>query len=416
MKQTVRKQGGNALIIALIAVIVLAGSSAALFSVTSTRNAEARFGRNYTRTLYVAEAGISASIAEITAAYDYDGDGLGVVAGSVDGGTYSTTAVNQGDEVWHIRSAGNYNELSRGIEIIARRRVEQPFTHGAFGGTGLTMGGQGFVDSYDTRDGSYGDQALNVDPVSGETYASTDGDIGSNGNIDASGQVTIFGDATPGPDGSVTEGPNTVIHGSTTPALEDEELDLYEYDPPIASMGVLSLTNPATLSAGVYRYDYMLLSSKANLTLGENSGDVLEIYIDGVISITGQAQLTVADGASVTILHGGLDLGRVAEEDPDINFAGQGVVNTGEIPADLIIISASTGLINLAGQSDFHGVIYAPAATINFSGQADVFGSLTGNSISITGQGDLHYDEALEDLNIGGFFRYRIRSWREFRP
>ena len=86
------------------------------------------------------------------------------------------------------------------------------------------------------------------------------------------------------------------------------------------------------------------------------------------------------------------------------------------LPASLIIISSADGVINLAGQADMHGVIYAPVATINFAGQADIFGSLTGYTINISGQGDLHYDEALGRLHIGEFFPYRVRSWREFNP
>ena len=97
----------------------------------------------------------------------------------------------------------------------------------------MTLAGNVFADSYDSADGTYSSQAVNVDPCSGETYANANGDIGSNSDVTVTGGVTIFGDVTPGMNGSVTiSGGGALIYGSTAPRTEPAEFESYEYDPP----------------------------------------------------------------------------------------------------------------------------------------------------------------------------------------
>jgi len=49
----------------------------------------------------------------------------------------------------------------------------------------------------------------------------------------------------------------------------------------------------------------------------------------------------------------------------------------------------------VGGSADFYGVLYAPSADITRNGNSDFFGVCVGKSITATGSGGMHYDEAI---------------------
>jgi len=60
----------------------------------------------------------------------------------------------------------------------------------------------------------------------------------------------------------------------------------------------------------------------------------------------------------------------------------------------------------------FYAAVYAPNGTINISGQADLYGSYVGHSTTITGQGEVHFDEALQNIT-GNNGVYLVSVWKE---
>ena len=122
MNKLGKSQEGSALIIVIVAIIVLSGASAAFLAITVHRNRESVMARDYTKAFYSAEAGVSASFAEISADQDYDSDGKGDVTGTFDGGNYSVTATDDGNDLWTITATGAYNGSSRTVELRFRCR------------------------------------------------------------------------------------------------------------------------------------------------------------------------------------------------------------------------------------------------------------------------------------------------------
>ena len=58
-----------------------------------------------------------------------------------------------------------------------------------------------------------------------------------------------------------------------------------------------------------------------------------------------------------------------------------------------------------AGNSSFHGVLYAPNGTINVAGASQIFGSAFGEKVVLEEEGSIHFDEALSEiptLPLGG--------------
>jgi len=69
--------------------------------------------------------------------------------------------------------------------------------------------------------------------------------------------------------------------------------------------------------------------------------------------------------------------------------------------------------IKLAGQGDFYGGIYAPDADLKLTGQGSLYGSFVGNTVTISGQGGVHYDEQLGQAGASGSSSYSVTNWRD---
>jgi hypothetical protein len=55
--------------------------------------------------------------------------------------------------------------------------------------------------------------------------------------------------------------------------------------------------------------------------------------------------------------------------------------------------------------------VYAPNGTIDITGNGDVKGAVIGDTITLNGQGNFHYDESL--ANFGGTNPFKVVKWRE---
>jgi hypothetical protein len=81
---------------------------------------------------------------------------------------------------------------------------------------------------------------------------------------------------------------------------------------------------------------------------------------------------------------------------PDVRIGGNGIVNTSQIPANLVLYCSDDV------------VIYAPNADIVLNA-GDVFGALVGRTVTLNGVNSaVHYDTALRD-NVSPYAL--MRSW-----
>jgi hypothetical protein len=74
---------------------------------------------------------------------------------------------------------------------------------------------------------------------------------------------------------------------------------------------------------------------------------------------------------------------------------GVAVNNNTKIPANLRIFMTG-GTANITSDNSFHGVVYAPNTHVNLDGGGDLFGVVVGKTLTFTGSGKAHYDEALD--------------------
>lgn len=283
------------------------------------------------------------------------------------GGRFTVTALLLAvdPELWELRSVGTSTLSTR--EVRARiRRAQIPFFDGAlFGEESVVINGNVVTDSYDSAAGPYGPDNRLLSEAS----------VGSNQDISLTGNTTIYGDATPGPDGALTMGPNVVVAGSTDPRPQAREL------PPVPDpSGAISLPD---------------ISLSGNSTYTLTSGT----YRVGRISVTGNASLIVdATGGPVILF---------IEDSMDV--AGNGIVTLSQRPRDFRIFSASEASLTIGGNAAFFGQVYAPAAEVHVVGNGDIYGALVGRQVTLDGNAALHYDLSLADETASGSFR--IVSW-----
>ena len=137
------------------------------------------------------------------------------------------------------------------------------------------------------------------------------------------------------------------------------------------------------------------------------TGDAV-LYVTGDFSLGGTASIQIAPGATLRLFVGGAG-----------DLSGNGVINTNNSAASFIYegLPTSTSL-NLGGNFQFVGCVYAPNATVTFNGSGngtqDFVGAAVANTVTMNGHVNFHYDEALR--KFGPFRGFVLTSWNEMTP
>jgi hypothetical protein len=270
----------------------------------------------------------------------------------------------------------------------------KPFDYGLFADDHVEVNGQGNIDSYNACKASYD-----------SNNSSENGDIGTN----ATGAESVMLNGNPalvhgdvavgmGGDPNYDIGGNGTITGDKTALPESKELPLANEPAQGTSYPInLSGKRSDTLKGGNYEMSSLSLSAQAVLHI---EGDVILQVTD--IEITGQSQIVIHSGASLTLY-----------VDKYANIAGQGIVNQNQLPSAVTIYgTANAEEIQIAGLAKFYGTVYAPTANVKIAGKADFYGAAIGKTLKTAGNGAIHYDECLGNAtyNIGDPFR--VVFWR----
>jgi hypothetical protein len=146
-----------------------------------------------------------------------------------------------------------------------------------------------------------------------------------------------------------------------------------------------SLTDPVTISGNVT----LILTAAPGVR---------------AIDISGLEAITLTAGSTFTIYTAG-----------DMNISGNAVVNNNAQPDTFQIWGTSTSPtpqdIQIGGNGDFKGLIYAPNGNISLVGNGNVMGAVVGNQIDVTGNAAFHYDESLAGWT--GETPFGVYKWRE---
>jgi len=354
------------------------------------------------------------------------------------GSTTNTTV-----QTWKITSDGSISTVRAAkveVSAILEQHITPTFNYAVFATynqcNALVFGGGGTTNSYDSSTYS----GSGVPPIS-----LTDGSVGTNGNLDTNGNRTdIYGNLyTPRSGiGACTNNTNvtawTQNQGNVSGSVVKLSQPITYPNPTIPSPGTIDVTLPnATcpigagaiagcltsgndiyLPPGNYRNISISGQTKLHFSPGvynintfTEAGNNTGLYIDetGCASPCGVAGFDQTPGTGAVILNvtGNDSSGNpVAAGISVVTLTGNSVQNPSLVPTNFQVLYAGVGTLNLKGNSNAAGLVYAPNAAFSFNGNnSDWYGSVIGKTMTDMGGVNIHYDRHLEKSG------YTVGNW-----
>jgi hypothetical protein len=228
--------------------------------------------------------------------------------------------------------------------------------------------GNTYTDSYWSEDSLYSEQTP-----------------GSNGHVCSNGTVTLEGGIVINGDVSTVEG-QTIDMSTGSPTVNGDLHYRPEdmYAPPIIVGDAATVNDNGTIPLSSTGQDPMNAQGDFKLTGGTVDLPPGTYYFEDFSISGGSSEVTVS-GPTIIYVNG------------TMNLAGQGILNTTQIPTNLQIYVMGPKA-TVTGGSDFYGTIYAPEADVKVSGNGDFYGALLGKTAEVTPtstSAGVHYDESV---------------------
>jgi hypothetical protein len=174
-------------------------------------------------------------------------------------------------------------------------------------------------------------------------------------------------------------------------------------------------TNMAVTSVG--DYDYVFVGTSATeaprkfFLSSMPSGDALimgnvQLVVAGNVTISGTDSWRIATDGKLEMWAGGTS----------VNLNGNGVMNDNGYAMNFMLwCTDDVTSMSLNGNGEFTGVLVAPNADLKLNGGGysvtDFVGALITKTVTMNGNFDFHYDEALEGYRNNG--RFTLEAWDE---
>ncbi|MGE5692905.1 MAG: PilX N-terminal domain-containing pilus assembly protein [Candidatus Zixiibacteriota bacterium] len=379
-------EGGFALITVLGILLLVTLLALGAFSTSDSDRAIASNNAYNNQAFYAAEAGINRALGML-----YDSTWrAGFTNAAIGRTSYSVEVVDSTDSAGVglkdsllLVATGHANGSESVIRVLLAKKRSTVFRRAVYGDSAVDILGNALVDAYNSDSGAYAPGGMG-------------GDVGSDGLIHVGGNADVYGNVAT-TDTIITNG-SMIIRGTTNNSASTTDLEpITQADLDYAKWNSAASTG-MTLSGGAsYNTGTKALSasgSTAQITM--NTG----IYYFSSISLTSGAKLVIPADQKVVIFMTGT-----------LNAAGGTIANTSSKPENLQIYS--TGLtVDITGSATIYSSIYAPNAEIKVSGGGTVFGSLVGKSVKDAGNGTVHFDRALLDLESPLKAKYKAVAWQ----
>ncbi|MBI4971568.1 MAG: type II secretion system protein [Candidatus Omnitrophica bacterium] len=379
---------GVILITTLLFVAIIAILAACLFAQSIYERRQIEMQTNRIIAFQMAEAAIDDAITNLAGDSNFSGTGTTTV--TLGDGVYSSI-VTQPDpannpNVRRIAATGaapgndntQYAYQARAVTTYVQLSPQSLFNHAVFTEDKIKMSGNATTDSYNSGLGAYGG-----------TNIGANGDIGSNtttaSNISLNGNVRINGNAEVGPGGN----PNQVIELTGAAAISGSK----------TSESTKVALPPVVVPDG--------LSNSGTINIGDNTVKTLPggTYWFDKVKISGTAKL-ILQGAVTFYVTG------------EVEIEGNGVATSGNNPSNFVVNVAGRQEVELGGNVNFYGVIYAPEAGKNgdpakVRDNAQLYGAIIAYKFEGEGNSKIHYDEALASSGGGSQNTVSVISWQE---
>ena len=383
-----QSERGFLLIMTYMLITSLSIFSIALFGRGSSFLQTAERNKKKIVAFQMAEAGFDDAFQRLRAntlsSYPWQSGYVSLSTGNIEGG-YTVTVTDMGNNIRQISATGyspgqnttTESQETRSVTGFSQTAPSSAFNFAVFAVNSVQVSGNAMTDSYDSRlnGGVYGGSNVAQNGHLG-TDAASAGMVMMSGNVEIRGNAVVGPNGNPGPGvGSViTTSGNVSITGSRTAATAAQNPQTLSTS--VGTEGALSVSGNTdyTLTAGVHRFSSLSVSGNGSITaLGP-----VQIYVDGAVSIS-----------------------------------GNGISTASNLPPNMVIYSMGTSSISLSGNANFFGGIYAPRSNVSVTGNGHVYGALVSKDYQQSGNGQVHFDEALRDVAGSGGNQLELLSWRE---
>ena len=281
----------------------------------------------------------------------------------------------------HLVSTGKYAQSKQHDEALISA-TGSLFEGAVFVKENINLRGTVTIDSFDSSVGPYS-----------VTHSNHGGNIGTNshgdGAISLYGNVDVYGQLNAGPGATEI---NTVNMSGNSTHQGFQVFDPERALPPVSVSYGASQGN-VTARGGITYLDpgtYDDLTGRGQAVIQLRPG---KYYFNGDINMGGSStlQLSTEPGKVEIYVMG------------NIKITGGGIVNTTQDPKRLIIYGGeNTKEAVISGGTNSYFGLYAPNADIEIQGNSELFGALVGNSLTLNGTGQIHFDKSMTSVNGGG--------------
>ena len=398
-----RARRGSTLIFVVMVLAAVAMLSLSLVSVLNSSQRELQGSREDLSALYVCEAGLSAALRDIAlgGAGDQGSQNEPIEYGTSD---FYVEVGDLGDDRMQLRSIGRDDRSEVGVELVVRRVSETIFEYAAFGDESMHMDSNSRTDSYDSDLGTYASQASGA---GNDYHANENGDVGSNANVTMNSNIAVWGDAAPGPSGTVVHSGTGIITGSTTPAAVVVELPPIEV-PVIASLGP-GVFNTQNLASGEYHYTAFQVNTGQVLTI---AGPATIICDNFTLKSNSQIKVDATNGPvefyvmNDFIMNSSSSVYSLTNTPLDVEF---NLLSDNIIDPD---VSVDLDDVEFESNSKIFGTLYAPNAEVVIDSNFELFGALVARRVNLDSNCRMHYDEALGESDMDGVYEFQSLCWR----
>lgn len=425
------KQQGSVVLIVVVTSAILGMSLASVLRLAANQHRSVARSRAWNLAIPVAEAGIEEALAQI--ARNTNIAGMSVNGWYEEGGAFVKTRY-LGENRFETRiipsdppviESSGFAKIPYRDGPMLERRVRVTTTNTTIYSKAMAAegridlnGNDISTDSFDSSDPNYSTDGM-YDPAKKKD----NGDVATNSGLAnslAAGNANILGDVATGYGGSVDIGSSGIVgdadwhSGGNTGiqpgmAADDMNIDFPHRDSPF-TVGLPPVSG--TVEGTNYTYllpegDFVLSTLRLSGTNAVRVAGNVRLYVAGDILIGGEASIQIEPGASLTLYAAGART----------SIGGSGILNGTGYAQNFSYIGLDTNTrVDIGGNADFVGTLYAPNAALSLGGGGDTvydfIGALVANTITMNGHYSFHYDEALAGFPTPG--HYTVTSWNEF--
>ncbi|MCX6902860.1 MAG: hypothetical protein NTW03_05175 [Verrucomicrobia bacterium] len=319
---------------------------------------------------------------------------------------------------------GGSSYQNRAVQVLTR--PDAKFAKAILVQNYIDMNGNNVrVDSFDSTDPLHSTNGIYYAP-----WAKDGGDVATTAGLTnfttvSIGNANVYGHVATGPKGTVATGANGGVgsfvwqnagnHG-VQPGWSRDDMN-YNFFPVTAPFSGGS----APGSGWVGGTNYALVIGNGNYVNTSNLkftgservyvfGNNANWWCKAGLAMVGQGGIIIAPGATLNLY-----VGDTTGSGVSLSVAGQGIISAGYATNCVVYGLPSCTSMSYSGNAAFTGAVYAPNADFTLGGGGsdtyDFVGAIVGNSLTMNGKFNIHYDES---LSISFARRgYIVVSWNE---